>query len=59
VKSAVDQQLKAYKKLVNVIKLVPEQSVLKLHISDRIRLSADQFDRLSNAFLREVEAKFL
>jgi hypothetical protein len=28
----------------NVIKLIPEQSVLKLNIGDRIRLSAAQFE---------------
>ena len=43
----------------NVIKLVPEQSVLKLDIGDRIRLNAAQFDRLAKAFFSEVESKFL
>jgi hypothetical protein len=43
----------------NVIKLVPDQSVVKLEIGDRIRLSAAQFERLSTAFLAEIEARFV
>jgi hypothetical protein len=43
----------------NVIKLVPDESVLKLELGDRIKLSAAQFERLSKAFLAEIEAKFL
>ena len=43
----------------NVIKLIPDESVLKLNIGDRIRLSAAQFQRLSKAFLAEIESKFL
>jgi hypothetical protein len=43
----------------NVIKLFPDQSVLKLNIGDRIRLSAAQFQRLSKAFFTEIESKFL
>jgi hypothetical protein len=31
----------------NVIKWVPEQSVVKLQIGDRIRLTEDGFERLS------------
>jgi hypothetical protein len=43
----------------NVIKLVPEASVLKLDIGDPIKLTAAQFERLAKAFLAEIEAKFL
>ena len=43
----------------NVIKLVPAQSVVKLEIGDLIGLSAAQFERLSKAFLSEIESKFL
>jgi hypothetical protein len=43
----------------NVIKLVPEESVLKLDIGDRIRVNAAQFDRLAKAFFGEIESKFL
>jgi hypothetical protein len=43
----------------NVIKLIPDQSVLKLDIGDRISLSAGQFERLSKAFLAEIEARFV
>jgi hypothetical protein len=43
----------------NVIKLVPDQSVVKLEIGDPIRLSAAQFERLSTAFLAEIEARFV
>ncbi|OLB80047.1 MAG: hypothetical protein AUI14_08265 [Actinobacteria bacterium 13_2_20CM_2_71_6] len=43
----------------NVIKYVPEQSVVKLNIGDQIRLSASDFERLSAAFFAEIERKFL
>jgi hypothetical protein len=43
----------------NVIKFVPDESVLKLNIGDRIRLSAAQFERLSKAFLAELRAKYV
>jgi|SRR5215210_88380 len=43
----------------NVIKLVPEQSVLELEPGDRIAVGAAQFERLSEAFLAEVRAKFV
>jgi hypothetical protein len=43
----------------NVIKLIPDQSVLKLEIGDRIRLSRPQFERLSKAFFDEVRSKFV
>jgi hypothetical protein len=43
----------------NVIKFIPDKSVLKLDIGDRIRLDAAQFERLSNAFFTEIQAKFL
>src|SRR3954468_19401388 len=39
--------LRAY----NVIKLRPEQSVLQLAPGDRIRITADAFERLADAFL--------
>ena len=43
----------------NVIKLVPDQTVVKLDIGDRIRLDAAQFERVAHAFLDEIEAKFV
>jgi hypothetical protein len=43
----------------NVIKLVPDQSAVKLDIGDPIALSAAQFDHLSKAFLAEIESRFL
>jgi hypothetical protein len=43
----------------NVIKLVPEQSVLKVRIGERIRVGGAQFERLSKAFFKEIEAKFV
>ncbi len=43
----------------NVIKLVPAETVVKLEIGDRIRLSAEQFTRLSRAFLAEIKARFV
>jgi hypothetical protein len=42
-----------------VIKYVPEQAVLKLNVGDRIRLSADDFERLAAAFFAELESRFL
>lgn len=42
-----------------VIKLIPDQSVLKLEIGDPIRLTAKDFERLSAAFFSELERKFL
>ncbi len=41
-----------------MIKYIPEQSVVKLDIGDRIRLTAEDFERLSAAFFAEAEAKF-
>ena len=43
----------------NVVKFVPDESVLKLDIGDRIELSAAEFERLADAFLAEIEAKFI
>ncbi len=42
-----------------VIKLIPAQSVVKLHIGDPIGLTEDDFERLSAAFLAEIELKFM
>jgi hypothetical protein len=42
-----------------VIKYVPEETVLGLSPGDRIELSASDFERISTAFLDEVESKFL
>ncbi len=43
----------------NVIKFVPEQSVLGLNVGDAIRLTAGDFERLAAAFFDELERKFL
>lgn len=43
----------------NVVKLVPDESVVKLQIGDQIRLSADDFERLATAFFADLEKKFL
>jgi hypothetical protein len=43
----------------NVIKFVPEESVLKLPVGDKIKLTAAQFERLSKAFLADIQSKFL
>ncbi|HEY7935390.1 MAG TPA: hypothetical protein VID48_16335 [Solirubrobacteraceae bacterium] len=43
----------------NVIKLIPDQSVLKLNFGDPIRLTAAQFERLCKAFFTEIQAKFM
>jgi hypothetical protein len=42
-----------------VIKFIPEQSVVKLRIGEPIKLTADQFERLSAAFFAELERKFV
>lgn len=42
----------------NVIKWVPDQTVLKLDVGDRIALTAKQFDELAKAFFAELEARF-
>ena len=42
-----------------VIKMVPDQSVVKLQFGDPVRLTEDQFERLSRAFFAELERKFL
>jgi hypothetical protein len=42
-----------------VIKLIPDQSVLKLQIGDPIRLTEEQFVALSTAFFADLERKFL
>jgi hypothetical protein len=43
----------------NVVKFVPDESVVKLQIGDPIRLTADQFERLSSGVLAELEQKYL
>jgi acetyl-CoA carboxylase carboxyltransferase component len=41
------------------IKLAPERSVLGLNVGDRIKLTGEQFERLSAAFFNELEHRFL
>jgi hypothetical protein len=43
----------------NVIKYKPEDSVLKLQLGDPIRINADQFEALSDAFFADLEAKYV
>lgn len=43
----------------NVIKYVPDQSVVKLNMGDQISLTAEKFERLSAAFFEELESRFL
>ncbi|MET0955976.1 MAG: hypothetical protein ABWY68_08485 [Cryobacterium sp.] len=40
-----------------VIKYVPANTVVQLEIGDDIRLTTAEFDRLSTAFLAEIEAR--
>lgn len=42
-----------------VIKYRPEESVVKLEPGEPIRLEAAQFDRLSKAFLAEIDTRFV
>ena len=43
----------------NVVRFVPEQSVAKVDIGDRIRLTEAQYERLADAFLADIEKKFV
>jgi hypothetical protein len=43
----------------NVIKYVPDQSVVQLKVGDPIRLTEEQFERLSAAFFAELERRFV
>jgi hypothetical protein len=43
----------------NVIKYVPESSVLRLEAGDTIKLSLDDFERLADAFFDELKRRFL
>ena len=43
----------------HVIKYKPEESVLKLEIEERIRISEAQFERLAKAFLADIESKYV
>jgi hypothetical protein len=43
----------------NVIKYKPEESVLKLMPGDPIEINGAQFERLSKAFLTELDARFV
>lgn len=42
-----------------VIRYVPDQSVLKLDIGERIELNAVQFERLAKAFFAEIKSRFV
>jgi hypothetical protein len=42
-----------------VIKLIPDQSVVKLQIGDPIGLTNKDFERRSAGFIAEIEHKFL
>lgn len=42
-----------------MIKFVSDQSVLGLDIGERIGLNAARFERFSEAFYVEIQAKFL
>lgn len=43
----------------NVVKWIPEQAVLKLPVSDRIAVTAADFERLAEAFFEELERRFV
>jgi hypothetical protein len=42
-----------------VIKMIPDQSILKLQVGDAIALTLDQFERLSSAFFEDLQRKFV
>jgi hypothetical protein len=37
----------------------PDESVVQLHIGNPIKLSAEEFERLSAAFFADIERKFI
>jgi hypothetical protein len=41
------------------IKMIADRSVLKLNIGDRIELTQEDFERLSEAFFAQIEEKFM
>lgn len=43
----------------SVIKYKPGEAVLELAVGDRIELGEERFERLSKAFLADIQAKFL
>jgi hypothetical protein len=43
----------------NLIQYIPEQSVVKLKVGDKIHITAEEFERLSAAFFAKLERKFL
>ena len=43
----------------NVVKLEPAETVLELDLGERIALSADDFERLAEAFLDDLRVKFV
>jgi hypothetical protein len=43
----------------NVIQYIPYRSVIKLNVGDKIRPTAEEFQRLSSTFFAELERKFL
>jgi hypothetical protein len=43
----------------NVIQYLPDRSIIKLNVGDKIRPTAEEFQRLSSAFFAELERKFL
>ena len=42
-----------------IIKYIPEDSVVKLQVGDKIHRTAEEFERLSVAFFAELERKFV
>ena len=42
-----------------VIKMIPDQSILKLQVGDTIALTLDEFERLSSAFFEDLQRKFV
>ena len=42
-----------------MIRYAPDQSVVRLNIGNKIRITAEEFERLSAAFFTEMECKFL
>jgi hypothetical protein len=43
----------------NVIKYLPDESVVGLEEGERISLSAAEFERLAKAFFADIESKFV
>jgi hypothetical protein len=43
----------------NAVKMIPDESVVRIQFGERIQLTSDEFERLATAFLSDLRRKFL